>query len=491
MSGFPIKKVLFLLLTACLGALLQGCAPSVYPKFYENSNAQLIDKSIHTLDVGSLFSFLEKKSKVAVQNLETNPGAYDDRLPNYLVEQFFLSSLLQAGYGPVERDPEVMQNNVFEGSTTRENSDYLLSYRVLDCGIYYDDISSRSKICERVSQIRVQVRLEAVKSGLILYSGDLQARQKDIVDKKYRKRHEKVTFVFYDFTHPQLPAALPPPVLATAKTIGGAGPAGKDKLAAGDENGEKSLLTKAKKLWAGFFAKKEEAIKEEPATEKPIKEESAKEEPAKTESTKSACHSKYLVFAGMGFQKRYYLINNSIVKQTPSCLYGGGQINLLYNDFIKIEKLPVDFFVGGDITLSSPVHMLGAAAIDSLKNLQNSYCATLSVKAPLPILTLFSTFGLGLADNFITRNSNFNGSGNPSLSGSGFKRQPQSFLSVGAEIGLPIKELKIGAIAEVRKELIKGWISGTYNNGTPWSVRSDNTSLQYRVGLFLSIIDKK
>ena len=156
---------------------------------YDNTNPIKIEKSVQGLDIGKI---LPKPGsldgRIAIKSIELDNSDNLDIGVAYMIEDNLITNLISNGYKVVERDPDILKvlhlessgkykkystddskvhNNIYNDAnitianatvhidgkeeeeeleefdvTELSSSDYILSYRVLECGVVYKDIES-------------------------------------------------------------------------------------------------------------------------------------------------------------------------------------------------------------------------------------------------------------------------------------------------------------------------------------------------------------
>jgi hypothetical protein len=186
----------------------------VYKVVFDNSNALLIEKSVNGLEiVDKIRTAVSKTEKIAVASIE-RPYTVDVPI-NYLIEDQLIANLTTAGYHVLERDADMIPRFVSEGGTKYnvvdlslpeksvegdsevvipnqantetqiEPADIILSYRILECGILYNEVSEGTvtmgsqRSVERLARTRLHIRVTDAKTSEIKLATILENEIKD------------------------------------------------------------------------------------------------------------------------------------------------------------------------------------------------------------------------------------------------------------------------------------------------------------------------
>lgn len=214
-----MKRVIVLFISL---VVLLGCATVELPKLprFEDSNAYLIKKSVEQINiVDTLSDFVSKNDKIVIASLENKKTS--DNSITAVIEDVFLKQFIDKGYCMLERDNDMIYHLMLESDssylykigfneiesddnleipTKLLSADKIIGYRVLECGIVYEDIK-RLAITEkdslnRIAETILLFRTEDAKSGEILnistargfFTDRISAKNKDIL-KDFHFRH--------------------------------------------------------------------------------------------------------------------------------------------------------------------------------------------------------------------------------------------------------------------------------------------------------------
>jgi hypothetical protein len=241
---------LIVIVPLALAVSLSGCATSKLTPRFEDSNQMLLEETVGILDVGGKVSkVIPDESKIAVVSLE-KPETLDHPVLA-LIEDQLVASLLEDGYTVLERDFDslirlaseksaehfriimvpsdvrvssagaaagygtygLLSSGYLSGAagvteisglksakietlnTRLEPADYIISYRVLECGIVYRDASKGRK--EREAMVRLHVRVQDTATSEILFSENVMGTLEDQVDEKLVDDLEDFRYSFY------------------------------------------------------------------------------------------------------------------------------------------------------------------------------------------------------------------------------------------------------------------------------------------------------
>lgn len=233
---------------------VSGCAATSPPRF-DNSNQMFLEKTVYELDLGAkMAAVLPARSSVSLVSLE-GPETRDNALTATLEDQL-IRSLLENEFVTLERDRDLLtrlvseragerfrltylpsdvtiaslggsagvgQSGVWTGGylsgsasvteiagagrdtmmvfeTQLDPADYLISYRVLECGIVYRDGSGDNK--KRESMVGLHVRVEDTNTGQILFADNLRGTLEDEVDSGQLKDLEQFHYSLYSHDFP-------------------------------------------------------------------------------------------------------------------------------------------------------------------------------------------------------------------------------------------------------------------------------------------------
>ena len=234
---------------------------------YKNTNPAKIEEATSGLEVAKLLPGTNKiDGTIAVRSIEEHIYDNLDMSVIYMIEDNLISSLIENGYRAVERDPDALNNLYKESSKNYQYSknlnksalletldlstltpdssasccapnsvwdyliedhknqptehdlsstdlnaaDYILSYRVLECGVSYKelDIEKPQKIqdnlykVERTARTRLHCRLTDSKTSEIISAGLIENHITDIIHKDDIEDLKQFPIEYYHHTLP-------------------------------------------------------------------------------------------------------------------------------------------------------------------------------------------------------------------------------------------------------------------------------------------------
>jgi len=245
-----------------------GCASNSLIN-YDNTNPVKVEQATKGLEITDVLPPSKNiNGTIALRSIEYQAsGSHLDAGVLYMIEDNLISSLIKNNYRVVERDPEGLQvlhqestknyrtyndqygenynadevtvtingetivkqidtetsaitNRFYENEffdTNLEASDYILSYRVLECGVVYSDYKSdkNSKMnvkfktnpadmlkIERSARTRLHVRLTNSKTSEIIAAGMLENEVVDIIEKDDLEDLKQMSYNYYHHTLP-------------------------------------------------------------------------------------------------------------------------------------------------------------------------------------------------------------------------------------------------------------------------------------------------
>lgn len=90
-------------------------------------------------------------------------------------------------------------------STGFSTADFIVGYRIIDCGIYNQPSPLDQVNIFRVAKCALHVRVSSTKSSAIIYAGTLERTAEDMILAPAYQGHIEVIFDPADFTHPDTP----------------------------------------------------------------------------------------------------------------------------------------------------------------------------------------------------------------------------------------------------------------------------------------------
>jgi len=222
--------------------LFVSCAKQYqYPR-YEDSNQIFIENTIKKLDIGKERDFsLLKNSKVILRSLETNQTL--DYPLIAMIEDNLIRSLVKNRFNVLERDENAVKDMIeesqnvkfslflqgdkeagryyMEGTSDRGNkiielkeesiplletrlssADYMISYRILECGLNYEELKDDETHIKRNCLVRISVRVQRTSTGEIKYADTFEAKNSDIIEKSFVDPLSSFHYAFFSHKYP-------------------------------------------------------------------------------------------------------------------------------------------------------------------------------------------------------------------------------------------------------------------------------------------------
>ena len=223
----------------CIGLtllLFVGCA-TIQPQF-EDSNQLFIERTVDNLDLGNV---MKKKipsgSKVAIVSLEKEITL--DKPIIALIEDQLIQSLMKSGFKVLERDQNAVENLMKENThsnvysllqnnsellnskgikveisevdfapfnlvkTSIQSADYLINYRILECGIIYRDYDS--KLDKREGLVKLHIRVQKTNNGEIIVAQNLEGKKEDEIRKELATQLANFHYSYFPYDYPLQP----------------------------------------------------------------------------------------------------------------------------------------------------------------------------------------------------------------------------------------------------------------------------------------------
>jgi len=216
--------------------LFVGCA-TIQPKF-EDSNQLFIERTVDNLDLGNVMKKnIPSGSKVAIVSLEKEITL--DKPIIALIEDQLIQSLMSAGFKVFERDQNAIDNLIKENThstnysllqnnselfksknieieiseidfapfnsakTNIQSADYLINYRILECGIVYRDYDS--ELDKREGLVRLHIRVQKTDTGEIVSAQNLDGKKEDTIKKEFVTQLADFHYSYFPYDYPLQP----------------------------------------------------------------------------------------------------------------------------------------------------------------------------------------------------------------------------------------------------------------------------------------------
>ena len=222
--------------------LFVNCAKQYkYPK-YENSNQIFVENAIRKLDIGKELDFnILKSSKIILRSLETNQTL--DYPLIAMIEDNLIRSLVKNRFNVLERDEDAVKDMIEESQNAKfslllqggketgryymegisergsqiielkeksiplletrlSSADYMISYRILECGLNYEGIKDDETHIKRNCLVRISVRVQRTSTGEIKYADTFEAKNSDIIEKSFVDPLSSFHYAFFSHKYP-------------------------------------------------------------------------------------------------------------------------------------------------------------------------------------------------------------------------------------------------------------------------------------------------
>ena len=188
---------------------LFSCSPSQRIMIkYEDTNPVKIQEATIGL---ALDEFLpELDGSIAVKSIEEDLDNKLDAGVLYMIEDNLITSLLNNDYTVVDRDPQILEGIARESvDSSIIPSEYLLTYRVIECGVLYSELTKEDKLkynistystsekIERSARTRLHCRLVNVNTNEIIKAGFVDNEVKDVIRRSDIEDLSSFTYSFY------------------------------------------------------------------------------------------------------------------------------------------------------------------------------------------------------------------------------------------------------------------------------------------------------
>ncbi len=231
-----VKKVLGVICIGLIFLLFAGCA-TIQPKF-EDSNQLFIERTVDNLDLGNVMKKnIPSGSKVAIVSLEKEITL--DKPIIALIEDQLIQSLMSSGFKVLERDQNAVENLMKENAhsdvysllqnnsellkskrievelsevnftpfnsakTNIQSADYLINYRILECGIVYRDYDS--ELDKREGLVRLHIRVQKTNNGEIVSAQNLDGKKEDTIKKELVTQLADFHYSYFPYDYPLQP----------------------------------------------------------------------------------------------------------------------------------------------------------------------------------------------------------------------------------------------------------------------------------------------
>ena len=211
-----MKRVLVPALAMMLFMVFFGC--TVTKANFDQSNHVFFERTVDNLQLGkAITKEIPHGKRIAIRSLEQESTV--DRPVIAILEDQMVQALLNAGYSVVERDDNALSHlfkesnsnkfnipknkyawlsgkdlkvetqNIPEGSdldfiqTNLVAADYILAYRIQECGIRYEKKENSTDTILRNGLVRLHVRVYDAKTSEVKYVGNITGTNEDEIEK--------------------------------------------------------------------------------------------------------------------------------------------------------------------------------------------------------------------------------------------------------------------------------------------------------------------
>ena len=206
---------------------LMNCANQGILINYDNTNPIRIEEATQGIKLNKLLPSSDQlNGTIALKTIELNRLAeHLDIGVIYMIEDNLITNLINNNYRVLERDPQALKNLYQESSTQYRkfneeyvfdkkeyintdlsSSDFILSYRVLECGVVYTSLDSQDPAnigrVNRSARTRLHLRLTDTKTGEIIYAGIAENELIDIVNSSDIENLKQISYNYYHHTLP-------------------------------------------------------------------------------------------------------------------------------------------------------------------------------------------------------------------------------------------------------------------------------------------------
>ena len=216
---------------------LFGCAS--YRASFEQSNHMFFERTVDNLQVGKLLTgIIPRGSKISVRSLELDTT--EDIPIVAILEDQMLKSIVESGFSVCERDEQALNHlykesasdnfnvpkdkyswlagkeinietpSLPEGSnwdyiqTNLSSADFVLCYRIQECGLIYEKVKGSTRKVSRNAMVRLHVRLYDARTGEIVYARNVAGTNVDTIPRTAMFKLAKFHYTeFYPYSYPQ------------------------------------------------------------------------------------------------------------------------------------------------------------------------------------------------------------------------------------------------------------------------------------------------
>ena len=241
-----VKKTFGVICIGLIFLLFMGCA-TIQPKF-EDSNQLFIERTVDNMDLGNAMKKnIPSGSKVALVSLEKEITL--DKPIIALIEDQLIQSLMNSGFKVLERDQNAVENLIKENNhsdvysllqdkndilkstgvgveiskidfatlnpveTKIHSADYLINYRILECGVIYRDYDT--KYDKREGLVRLHIRVQKTNNGEIVIAQNIEGKKEDEIRKELVTQLADFHYSYFPYDYPLQPIEKKEPLIKT------------------------------------------------------------------------------------------------------------------------------------------------------------------------------------------------------------------------------------------------------------------------------------
>lgn len=235
-----MRKIIVLAISISIFVFFTGCSTTIVHAKFEDSNQVFIEETVAGLELGSkIGNIIPSGSSVALVSMETNCTL--DAPMMAVIEDQLICSLVRSGYKVSERDKHLIEklNNESRNSnysfntsnkiirfpensnvnialelekndvqeqrlieTKLASSDYLVTYRVLECGLIYRPTKPENPKIGREGLLRLHVRVENANSGEVLIAENFESQKTDEIEKMFVDNLKEFHYTNFEYEYP-------------------------------------------------------------------------------------------------------------------------------------------------------------------------------------------------------------------------------------------------------------------------------------------------
>jgi hypothetical protein len=214
-------------LVASAALFLTCYVRSIQPEF-KDSNQLFIEETVKNIQLEKLLKAkVPPGSKLALVSLET-PYSLDVPIIATIEDQLIFQ-MVRRGFNVMERDQHAVFNLIKEKRsdyfsliipshdpqiaqddtasiklfrTQLESCDYLVMYRILECGLIYRNNEDDKNLSTREGIVRLHVRIVDTESGRIVVAGNLTGKHSDTINSRLVGKLANFHYSYFPYEYP-------------------------------------------------------------------------------------------------------------------------------------------------------------------------------------------------------------------------------------------------------------------------------------------------